>query len=109
MRVRESLPSFAKIGAHYIIDPLSLIAHQEDATTLWVLTEYLSKVATWRRLRKTVRPHPMTYTEFWNLAYEALEGAPEWLREAYITHVNDHISIPRYEALRVSYRPKDLP
>jgi hypothetical protein len=111
MRVRESAPSFDDVSNHYPIahDTLDLVASFEGKPKIWVLTEYLSKVATWRRLRKLIGDAlPRDDDALWVTAYHGLEGAPEWLREAYIEHVMDN-DIPYEDALRVSYRPRRLP
>ncbi len=116
MRVRESMPDHNAVAAHYAIahDSLDLIASFEQANRMWVITEYLSKVGTWRRLRKMEKPSHITLNrdkvqeQVWLMGYEALEGAPEWLREAWIREQMEH-DYKAPVALRVSYRPKDLP
>lgn len=112
MRVRESMPDHNAVAEHYDVahDSLDLIASFEQAHRMWVITEYLSKVATWRRLRKLEagRRAEADESEVWEMGYEALEGAPEWLREAWIKEQMDH-GYGGPVALRVSYRPRELP
>jgi len=109
-RVRESLPTWEQVANHYGMHQLGTIAQHEGRSVLWVLTEYLSKVGTWRALRKRSGGAPTTERGFWDVAYPALEGAPEWLREAYIVYVSsNYTNINQDDALRVSYRPTKLP
>lgn len=109
MRVRESMPDHNAVAAHYDVahDSLDMIAMYEQSFRMWVITEYLSKVATWRRLRKR-DVVGLSVDDTWQVGYEALEGAPEWLREAWITEQMEY-QFASHVALRVSYRPKDLP
>jgi hypothetical protein len=117
MRVRESHPSGHQVLQFYGIPALQLIAQRELQSELWVITEYLSKVGTWRKLRRlnlhSAEDLPRAEREswFWSQAYPALDGAPEWLREAYLLTVAELIITKAvlHAGLRVSYRPKDLP
>ena len=101
MRVRTTAPTWDDIEATHG-DPLEVLALLYLQTRAEIIRWYLSKVGTFRtesmfpyRLSALMNdpsgkwkasPTEAVQRAFWEEAYERIEGAPEWLREAFIEH-----------------------
>lgn len=102
MRVRTTKPTKQDVLDWWNGDAIEVAAKLTGVTPLGFLTHYLSKVGTWRDMMKRM-PDCFTpngnkivldldvQSEWYDIIYKGLEGAPEWLREEYIMRLSDAI------------------
>ena len=98
MRVRESKPSAGEVIDHYgLLDGINLIAATLGFPATEVVRWYLSKVGTWRQGPQKLSPLQVRDTvadveaDFWLIAFDKIDGAPDWLREEFIVRWSEAI------------------